>query len=137
MERQPEPFTGLNEVKIPWPGIVWKGHNGLNVQLNKNQAHKVNEKLIFFGQKKRTKTGTDFFGSSPKIPEKIWSSVPEFPGLSMGMGFQCEMSHEMGWDSMHCISHGTYGTENDEQEIENLLNEHSDSEYECQNNNEL
>ena len=25
----------------------------------------------------------------------------------------------------------------DEQEIENLLNEHIDSEYECQNNNEL
>ena len=25
----------------------------------------------------------------------------------------------------------------DEQEIENLLNEHSDSEYECQNDNEL
>ena len=39
----------------------------------------------------------------------------------------------MGWDSTHCISHGTYGTENDELEIENLLNKHSDSEYECQN----
>ena len=25
----------------------------------------------------------------------------------------------------------------DEQEIENLMNEHSDSEYECQNDNEL
>ena len=46
-------------------------------------------------------------------------------------------SHEMGWDSTHCISHGTYWTEIDEQEIENLLNEHSDSEYECQNGNEL
>ena len=40
----------------------------------------------------------------------------------------------MGWDSTHCISHGT---EIDEQEIENLLNENSDSEYECQNDNEL
>ena len=33
--------------------------------------------------------------------------------------------------------HGTYGTEIDEQEIENLLNERSGSEYECQNDNEL
>ena len=47
------------------------------------------------------------------------------------------MSHGMGWASTHCISHGTYGTEIDEQEIENLLNKHSDSEYECQNDNEL
>ena len=30
-----------------------------------------------------------------------------------------------------------YGTKIDKQEIENLLNEHSDSEYECQNDNEL
>ena len=43
----------------------------------------------------------------------------------------------MGWDSTHYISQGTYGTEINEQEIENLLNEHSDSEYECQNDNEL
>ena len=35
----------------------------------------------------------------------------------------------MGWDSTHCISHGTYGTEIDEQEIKNLLNKHIDSEY--------
>ena len=40
----------------------------------------------------------------------------------------------MGWDSTHCISHGT---EIDEQEIENLLIEHSDAEYECQNDNKL
>ena len=43
----------------------------------------------------------------------------------------------MGWDSTHCIFHGTYGTEIDEQKIENLLNERSDSEYECLNDNEL
>ena len=43
----------------------------------------------------------------------------------------------MGWDSMHCVSHGTYGKKIDEQVIENLLNEHSDSEYECQNDIEL
>ena len=43
----------------------------------------------------------------------------------------------MGWDGMHCISYGTYGTEIHEQEIENSLNEHSDSEYECQNDNQL
>ena len=43
----------------------------------------------------------------------------------------------MEWDSAHCISQGTYETEIDEQEIENLLHEHSDSEYECQNDNEL
>ena len=63
----------------------------------------------------------------------------------------------MGWDSTHCISHGTHGTvveilmvkklseltesslseTFDEQKIENLLNEHSDSECECQNDNEL
>ena len=43
----------------------------------------------------------------------------------------------MGWDSMHCIYRGTYGTEIGEQEIENLLNERSDSEYACQNDNEL
>ena len=43
----------------------------------------------------------------------------------------------MVWDSTHCISHGTYATEIDEQEIENLLNEHSDSDYEFQNDNEL
>ena len=43
----------------------------------------------------------------------------------------------MGWDCMHCISLGTHGTKIDEQEIETLLNEHSGSEYECQNDNEL
>ena len=48
-----------------------------------------------------------------------------------------ELSHGTGWDSTHCISHGNYGTEIDKQEIENLLNEHSDLEYECQNDNEL
>ena len=53
------------------------------------------------------------------------------------MGISWQMSHEMGWDSRYCIFHGTYGTEIDEQEIENLLNEHYDSEYECQNDNEL
>ena len=53
------------------------------------------------------------------------------------MGSPLEMSQGMGWDSMHCISHGTYGTEIDEQEIENLLNKHTDLEYECQNDNEL
>ena len=37
------------------------------------------------------------------------------------------------WD----IFYGTYGTEIEQQEIENLLNEHSGSEYECQNDNEL
>ena len=42
----------------------------------------------------------------------------------------------MRWDSTHCISHGTYATEIDEQEIQNLLNEHSDAEYECQNDNQ-
>ena len=60
------------------------------------------------------------------------------------------------WDSTHCISHWTRGTvveklmiaklpeltelslseTTDEQKIENLLNEHSDLECECQNNNE-
>ena len=55
----------------------------------------------------------------------------------MGMGFPSEMSHGIGWDSKHFISHGTFGTEIDEQEIENFLNEHSDSEYVCQNDNEL
>ena len=45
----------------------------------------------------------------------------------------------MGWDGTARIAfpHGTYGTEFDEQEIKNLLNEQSDSEYECQNDNEL
>ena len=43
----------------------------------------------------------------------------------------------MGLGSTHCISHGIYATETDEQEIENLLNKHSDSQYECQNDNEL
>ena len=47
------------------------------------------------------------------------------------------MKCPMGWDSTHCISHRTYETEVDVQEIENLLNKHSDSEYECQNDNEL
>ena len=43
----------------------------------------------------------------------------------------------MGWDTTHCISHGTYGTEINEQEIKNLLNKRSDSENECQNDKEL
>ena len=43
------------------------------------------------------------------------------------MGILWEMSHAMGWDSSHCISHETYWTEIDEQEIENLLNEHRSS----------
>ena len=66
-------------------------------------------------------------------------SDSKFPGLSMGMGFPWKShgKYPMGWDSTHCISHGIYGTEIDEQEIENLLNEHRDSEYECQNDNEL
>ena len=53
------------------------------------------------------------------------------------MGIPWEMSQGMGWDSKPCISHGIYGTEIDEQEFENLLIKHSDSEYECQNDNEL
>ena len=53
------------------------------------------------------------------------------------MGIPREMSRGMEWDSTHCISHGPYGTDFDEQEIENLLNKHPDSEYECENDNEL
>ena len=48
----------------------------------------------------------------------------------MGIPGKCPV----GWDSTHCISHGT---EINEQEIEHLLNEHSDSECECQKDNEL
>ena len=72
----------------------------------------------------------------------------------MEMGFLLEFHGKclMGWDSTHCISHATRGTvveklpeltelslseTVDEQKIENLLNEHSDSECECQNDNEL
>ena len=33
----------------------------------------------------------------------------------------------MGWNSTHCISYRTYETEIDEQEIENLLNKHTES----------
>ena len=47
------------------------------------------------------------------------------------------MSHGQGWNGTYGILHGTYGTEIDEQEIENLLNKHSDSEYESQSDNEL
>ena len=77
----------------------------------------------------------------------------------MGMKFPWE-SHgksPVGWDSTHCISHWTHGTVGeklmaeklpeltelslsetvDEQKIENLLNENSDSECECQDDNEL
>ena len=58
----------------------------------------------------------------------------------------------MGRNSTNCISHGAHGTvveklpeltklsqseTAEEPEIENLLNEHSDSECECQNDNEL
>ena len=43
----------------------------------------------------------------------------------------------MGWASTCCISHGTHGTEIDEQIIENLLNKHIDLEYGCQNDNKL
>ena len=58
-----------------------------------------------------------------------------FPWESQG---KCPMGWDgMGWNSTHCISHRTYGTEFDEQEIKKWLNEHSDSEYECQNDNEL
>ena len=53
------------------------------------------------------------------------------------MGMPWEMSNGMGWYSTHYIFHGTYGTEIDEQGIENLLNKHSYSEYKCQNDNEL
>ena len=49
---------------------------------------------------------------------------------------KCSMGWD-GWDSRHCISYRTYGTEIDEQEIEVLLNKHSGWEYECQNDNEL
>ena len=52
------------------------------------------------------------------------------------MGILWKMSHGMGWNSTHCIFFETYGTKIDDQELENLLNEHSDSEYECQNDNE-
>ena len=58
-------------------------------------------------------------------------------GNGIPMVIPWEMSHGIGGDNTHCISHGTYGTEIDEQEIENLLNEQSDSEYECQNDNKL
>ena len=68
------------------------------------------------------------------------------------MGILWKISHGMGWDSRHCILHGTHGTmveklpeltelslseTVDELEIENLLSDLSDSEYECQNDNEL
>ena len=42
----------------------------------------------------------------------------------------------MGQYALH-FPWNLYRTEIDEQEIENLLNEHSDSEYECQNDNKL
>ena len=43
------------------------------------------------------------------------------------------------WDSSHVIAFWKLSLSEtvDEQEIENLLNEHSDSEYEYQNDNEL
>ena len=53
----------------------------------------------------------------------------------MVMGFPWKMSHGMGQHALH--TPGTHGTETDEQDIENLLNEHSDSEYECQNDNKF
>ena len=52
-------------------------------------------------------------------------------------GIPWKINYRIGWVRTHCISHGTYGTEIDEQEIENLLNKRSDSEYENQNDNEL
>ena len=77
----------------------------------------------------------------------------------MGLPWKSHGKCPMGWDgdSTHCISHGVHGTvveklmveklpeltklslseTVDEQKIENLLNEHSDSECECQNDNEL
>ena len=58
-------------------------------------------------------------------------------GNGIPMGIPQKMSYGIGWDSTHCISHGTFGTEIDEQGIANLLNKHSDSEYEWQNDNEL
>ena len=77
----------------------------------------------------------------------------QFAGLSVGN----VPWDGMGWDSTHCISCGTHGTvveklmveklpeltelslseTVDEQKIKNLLNEHNDSECECQNDNEL
>ena len=56
--------------------------------------------------------------------------------MGMGSPWKSQEKCPMRWDSTHCISNGTYGTKIDKQEIENLLNEHSDSEYECQNENE-
>ena len=43
------------------------------------------------------------------------------------------------WDSSHVIELTKLSLSEtvDEQKIENLLNEHSDSEYECQNDNGL
>ena len=43
----------------------------------------------------------------------------------------------MGWDITSSNSYGTYETEIDEQEIESFVNKHTDSEYECQNDNEM
>ena len=82
-----------------------------------------------------------------------------YAGLSMEIGFPWESQGKcpMGWDSTHCMSQAIHGivveklmveklpelTElslsetMDEQIIENLLNEHGDSECECQNDNKL
>ena len=54
----------------------------------------------------------------------------------MGMGIPRKMFRGLGQHALHFPWY-LYGTELDEQEIENLLNEHSDSGYECQNDNEL
>ena len=58
----------------------------------------------------------------------------------MGMGIKVSPLRDtfsIKGETFICISYGTHGTEIDEQEIENLLNDHSDSEYECQNDNEF
>ena len=68
------------------------------------------------------------------------------------MGIPRKTSQGMGWDGTARIAfpRGPIGSSHvmeltelslletvDEQEIENLLNEHNESEYECQNDNEL
>ena len=70
--------------------------------------------------------------------EELFAILRLVHGNWIPMGIPWKMSHGLDrMDSTHCISHGTHGTEIEEQEIENLLNKHTDSEYECQNDNEL
>ena len=73
------------------------------------------------------------------------------PGLSMIMRFPWESygKSPIGWDGtariafsmgpmgQYYIAELSLSKTVDEQEIENLLNEHSDLKYECQNDNEL